>query len=81
MVTWGSPATVTEKLVSLRDEVGHFGTLTVTAHEWDDPTFCKRSMTLLAEDVMPSFAKHAEQDANVLERREPKHGSVTRIQP
>ena len=63
MVTWGSPATVTEKLVSLRDEVGHFGTLTVTAHEWDDPTFCKRSMTLLAEDVMPSFAKHAEQDA------------------
>jgi alkanesulfonate monooxygenase SsuD/methylene tetrahydromethanopterin reductase-like flavin-dependent oxidoreductase (luciferase family) len=58
-VAWGSPATVVDKLVALRDLTGPFGVLTAMAHEWDDPAFCKRSMTLLAEDVMPAFAQHA----------------------
>ena len=62
MVSWGSVDTVLEKLVALREEVGHFGTLTITAHEWDDPVFCQRSMRLLATDVMPALSKHAEQD-------------------
>lgn len=62
MVTWGSPDTVADKLVALRDETGHFGTLTITAHEWDDPEFCQRSMSMLSSEVMPVFAKHAEQD-------------------
>ncbi|MEM7254942.1 MAG: LLM class flavin-dependent oxidoreductase [Pseudomonadota bacterium] len=60
MVTWGSPDTVLSKLVALRDTVGDFGTLTITAHEWDDPAFCKRSMRMLAEDVMPKFSQHAD---------------------
>ena len=58
-VAWGSPATVVDKLVALRDLTGPFGVLTAMAQEWDDPAFCRRSMTLLAEDVMPKFAKHA----------------------
>ncbi len=60
MVAWGSPATVVDKLVAFRAETGPFGVLTVMAHEWDDPAFCRRSLTLLAEDVMPAFSRHAE---------------------
>ncbi|MCH9672472.1 MAG: LLM class flavin-dependent oxidoreductase [Gammaproteobacteria bacterium] len=60
MVSWGSVETVTDKLVALRDTVGDFGTLTITAHEWDDPAFCKRSMRMLAEEVMPKFSQHAD---------------------
>ena len=56
MVAWGSPDTVAEKIAALRDTVGDFGVLTVTAHEWDDPEFCRRSLTRLAEEVMPRFA-------------------------
>ena len=65
MVTWGSMTTVTDKLVALRDKVGPFGVLTMLAHEWDNPVFCQHSMRLLANDVMPVFARHAEQFAAV----------------
>ena len=59
-VTWGSPDTVVEKLVALRELTGPFGMLTAMAHEWDDPAFCRRSMTLLAEDVMPKFTSRTD---------------------
>jgi hypothetical protein len=39
--------------------------LTMLAHEWDNPVFCQHSMRLLANDVMPVFARHAEQSAAV----------------
>lgn len=55
MVAWGSPATVAEKIAALRDETGDFGVLTVTAHEWDDADFARRSLTRLAREVMPRF--------------------------
>ena len=58
--TFGSIGTVVDKLVALRELTGHFGVLTAMAHEWDDPAFCKRSMTMLANDVMPVFSQHAE---------------------
>ena len=60
--TWGSPNTVLDKLVALRDLTGHFGVLTAMAHEWDDKEFCRRSMTTLAKDIMPKFSQHAEAD-------------------
>ena len=60
--TWGSPNTVLDKLVALRDLTGHFGVLTAMAHEWDDKEFCRRSMTTLAKDIMPKFSQHAEVD-------------------
>jgi len=41
------------------------GVLTMLAHEWDNPVFCQHSMRLLANDVMPVFARHAEQSAAV----------------
>ena len=57
---FGSPSTVVDKLVALRDLTGPFGVLTAMAHEWDNPAFSKRSMTLLANEVMPRFAQHCD---------------------
>ena len=50
---YGSPETVTEKILALRDEIGHFGTLMLTAQDWTDRERMTRSMSLLAEEVMP----------------------------
>ena len=60
MVAFGSPATVLDKLVALRDTTGHFGVLTFLTTEWDRPEFCQRSMRMLVEDVMPGFSRHAD---------------------
>lgn len=49
----GSPDTVAEKILALREEIGHFGTLMLTAQDWSDKARMQRSMTLLAEEVMP----------------------------
>jgi hypothetical protein len=37
----------------LYDDVGGFGTLLAIAHDWPDPAVWDRSMTLLAQEVMP----------------------------
>ncbi len=58
-VAYGSPDTVLDKLVWLRERVGDFGVLIQTAHEWTDPAFGRRSMIKLAEEVMPRLAQHA----------------------
>ncbi len=56
----GDPNRVLEQLVALRDEIGHFGTLLMTGHDWDQPELWRRSMELLARDVMPRFERHAD---------------------
>lgn len=56
-VIWGSPETVAEKLVALRDEVGHFGNLLMYSHDWAEPDKMKRSMRLMAENVLPMVNK------------------------
>jgi alkanesulfonate monooxygenase SsuD/methylene tetrahydromethanopterin reductase-like flavin-dependent oxidoreductase (luciferase family) len=58
MVIAGSRQTVTDKLVAFMDEVGPFGGLMATFHEWDERSMWERSMKLLAEDVMPRIRKH-----------------------
>ena len=55
----GSPRRVLDQLVALRDETGHFGTLLMGGHDWDRPALWRRSMELLANDVMPKFSQHA----------------------
>lgn len=52
-VIYGSPETVAAKILALREEVGPFGTLMMTAHEWDNKALMRRSMELLATKVMP----------------------------
>ena len=52
-VIHGSPETVARKILELREEVGHFGTLLYAAHDWQEPVRMKRSMRLMAQEVMP----------------------------
>ncbi len=56
----GDPDSVLDQLIAFRDQTGHFGTLLATGHDWDRAGLWKRSMALLAEDVMPRFRQHAE---------------------
>jgi hypothetical protein len=53
---------VLDKLVAFVDEIGGpFGTLIMTQKDWDKPDLHKRSMTLLANEVMPKLRQHCEQ--------------------
>ena len=52
-VIHGSPETVADKILALRERVGHFGTLMYAAHDWQDPARMKHSMRLMAQEVMP----------------------------
>ena len=61
LIIAGSPKRVLEQLVALREETGHFGTLLMAGHDWDQPKLWQRSMTLLANEVMPKFSSHAQQ--------------------
>ncbi len=59
LIIAGSPRRVLDQLVALRDEIGHFGTLLMAGHDWDRPALWRRSMEMLATEVMPPFARHA----------------------
>jgi alkanesulfonate monooxygenase SsuD/methylene tetrahydromethanopterin reductase-like flavin-dependent oxidoreductase (luciferase family) len=52
-VIHGSPKRVAEQLLALRSEIGPFGGVVTSQHDWDGKEFEKRSMRLLAEEVMP----------------------------
>jgi alkanesulfonate monooxygenase SsuD/methylene tetrahydromethanopterin reductase-like flavin-dependent oxidoreductase (luciferase family) len=53
IVIAGSPATVAEKLLTVREQVGPFGTLVLTGLDWDHKALWQRSMQLMASEVMP----------------------------
>ena len=53
LVIAGSVDSVVDQILALRDDVGDFGTLLYACHDWMDPATGKRSMTLMAEQVMP----------------------------
>jgi alkanesulfonate monooxygenase SsuD/methylene tetrahydromethanopterin reductase-like flavin-dependent oxidoreductase (luciferase family) len=54
---FGSPQTVLDKLVALRDEIGPFGTLLVSSVDWAGPNAAweRESLSRLAQEVMPAF--------------------------
>jgi alkanesulfonate monooxygenase SsuD/methylene tetrahydromethanopterin reductase-like flavin-dependent oxidoreductase (luciferase family) len=56
LIIAGSPRRVTEQLVALREEIGPFGTLLMAGHDWDQPKLWRRSMELLAREVVPRVA-------------------------
>ena len=59
MVMSGSPKTVLDKLVAFVDDIGGpMGTLLMTQKDWDKPAVHKRSMELLATEVMPKLRQH-----------------------
>jgi len=52
----GSPATVTERLQTIYDEVGGFGTILLFCFDYtENPKAWQHSMELLAREVMPRF--------------------------
>jgi len=53
LVIAGTPTTVAEQILELRDAVGEFGTLLYTGHDWTDPALSRRSMQLMATEVWP----------------------------
>jgi len=52
-VTFGSVNKVVDEILKLHEETGDFGELVYAGLDWADPTLAKRSMQLMAEEVMP----------------------------
>lgn len=53
LVIRGTVDHVVDQLLAFREQVGDFGTLLYAGHDWQDPALAKRSMQLMAEEVMP----------------------------
>jgi alkanesulfonate monooxygenase SsuD/methylene tetrahydromethanopterin reductase-like flavin-dependent oxidoreductase (luciferase family) len=52
-VTFGSVNKVADEILKLREQTGDFGELVYAGMDWADPGLAKRSMQLMAEQVMP----------------------------
>jgi alkanesulfonate monooxygenase SsuD/methylene tetrahydromethanopterin reductase-like flavin-dependent oxidoreductase (luciferase family) len=52
-VTFGSVDKVVDDILKIHSETGDFGELVYAGMDWVDPTLAKRSMQLMAEQVMP----------------------------
>ena len=52
----GDPDSVARQIRQLYECVGGFGTLLWVTHDWDDADRWRRSMQLLAHEVMPRLA-------------------------
>jgi alkanesulfonate monooxygenase SsuD/methylene tetrahydromethanopterin reductase-like flavin-dependent oxidoreductase (luciferase family) len=53
LVLRGTVEQVVEQILAFRAEIGDFGTLLYAGHDWQDPALAKRSMELMAREVMP----------------------------
>ena len=53
LVLAGTVNSVVDQLLAFREQVGDFGTLLYACHDWIDPALSKRSMQLMAQEVMP----------------------------
>jgi alkanesulfonate monooxygenase SsuD/methylene tetrahydromethanopterin reductase-like flavin-dependent oxidoreductase (luciferase family) len=53
LVIAGTPASVADQILAFRKQVGEFGTLLYTGHDWADPALAQRSMELMAREVWP----------------------------
>ena len=53
LVIAGSVTSVVDQILAFREKTGAFGTLLYACHDWMDPSLGKRSMQLMAEEVMP----------------------------
>lgn len=53
LIIYGTPDEVADKLRQFRETVGQFGTLLYAGHDWADRQLARRSMALMAEQVLP----------------------------
>jgi alkanesulfonate monooxygenase SsuD/methylene tetrahydromethanopterin reductase-like flavin-dependent oxidoreductase (luciferase family) len=54
LVIRGSVSKVVDGILALREQIGDFGELVYAGMDWVDPVLAKRSMALMAEEVMPA---------------------------
>ena len=64
LVIAGTPQSVADQILEFRSEVGAFGTLLYTGHDWTDPVLARRSMELVANDVWPRINRAARGSAS-----------------
>ena len=57
LVIAGTVDSVVDQILAFREKVGPFGTLYYPCHDWVDPALAKKSMQLMAEQVMPKVNK------------------------
>ena len=57
LVIYGTPDAVADQILAFREQVGDFGTLLYAGHDWMDQRLARRSMQLMAEQVMPTVNK------------------------
>jgi alkanesulfonate monooxygenase SsuD/methylene tetrahydromethanopterin reductase-like flavin-dependent oxidoreductase (luciferase family) len=53
LIIHGTPDAVADQLIEFREQTGDFGTLLYAGHDWADRELARRSMTLMAEQVLP----------------------------
>jgi alkanesulfonate monooxygenase SsuD/methylene tetrahydromethanopterin reductase-like flavin-dependent oxidoreductase (luciferase family) len=53
LVICGTPAKVADEILRLRDTAGPFGEIVYAGMDWVDPRLARRSMELMAQEVMP----------------------------
>jgi alkanesulfonate monooxygenase SsuD/methylene tetrahydromethanopterin reductase-like flavin-dependent oxidoreductase (luciferase family) len=53
LVISGTVGKVVDRILALREEVGDFGELVYAGMDWVDPALARRSMELMAHEVMP----------------------------
>ena len=53
LIIYGTPDSVADQLLAFQDDVGAFGTLLYAGKDWRDRELGRRSMILMAEQVMP----------------------------
>ena len=52
-VTFGSVSKVVDAILKLREETGDFGEIVYAGMDWVEPALARRSIQLMAEEVMP----------------------------
>lgn len=53
LVIYGDSSSVTDQLLAFEEQVGPFGKLVYAGHDWADRQLGRRSMILMAEEVLP----------------------------
>jgi alkanesulfonate monooxygenase SsuD/methylene tetrahydromethanopterin reductase-like flavin-dependent oxidoreductase (luciferase family) len=57
LVIWGTPGKVADDILRLREQAGPFGEIVYAGMDWVDPKLARRSMELMANDVMPRLTQ------------------------
>ena len=57
LVITGTADSVAEQILALREETGDVGEIVYAGLDWVEPELARRSMTLMAENVMPAINK------------------------